>query len=103
MIKTIYKLTESKPTMMEVDEELELIDQLMKCSITDILENKKDFFMILESFQTSHTQLIFSVNKEKYIQFLNFSQWLTGLSKHFDKNTKELISNISETMSASFT
>ncbi|GKW19176.1 hypothetical protein PEC302107_09050 [Pectobacterium araliae] len=70
---------------MDISDELSLIKMLMRVEVSDLLENKDEFFSILESLELSHMDNGFmELTKDNEIYFLDFYKWLVNLNSDFD-------------------
>ncbi|BES82966.1 hypothetical protein PEC302110_00630 [Pectobacterium araliae] len=81
-IKSVYS---NMSTIMDISDELSLIKMLMRVEVSDLLENKDEFFSILESLELSHMDNGFmELTKDNEIYFLDFYKWLVNLNSDFD-------------------
>lgn len=76
MIKELLKKYKSYPTMMEISQEIEMINDIMNIPHDELLENKTSFLELLDKLDSSHTQWIFSVNSDNKEPFIQFSHFL---------------------------
>ncbi|NUF50243.1 hypothetical protein [Gilliamella sp. ESL0250] len=73
----LYKFLKNKPTYLDYDDELKLMDIMTKLPMSWLIKNKKEFIDALEELEISHTETGF-LYQEKCddIIFDNFCEWL---------------------------
>jgi hypothetical protein len=87
--------------MMDIEEEMGLIDKLVRLDAIDIQKNKSILLEILDAIETSHTQSIFQVDSENIKKFKDFSEWIRGLKEKFPEEIVRL-EVFAENMEATF-
>ncbi|WP_342032381.1 hypothetical protein [Neisseria sp. Marseille-Q2251] len=79
-VKAIYEKLTQLPTIIGLDNEVLLIEELQKSEIEDIRQNLDNFLSILDDLQISHqSDGIFGVTPENKHIFFGFVFWLQSV------------------------
>jgi len=78
----VSKKASTMPTIMEIDEEISLIEDLMSLDIHEIVLNKERFLEIIDDLELSHTDCgYYELTADNEGVFINFSKWLSMLEE----------------------
>jgi hypothetical protein len=75
----LEKLT-GLPTIMEIDQEIQLIQELETINDATIVDNQDNFIRVVDHLVGSHVGgAYFQITRENQKVFFDFADWLTGL------------------------
>ncbi|WP_316771529.1 hypothetical protein [Pedobacter frigiditerrae] len=102
MIQDIIALYKNHPTIMDINQELDLMKILQQLQPKQIITDKNDFFFLLNQLDTSHIGGgIFEVKSDNYIHFKEFSIWLRSLKTHLIAE-QEILESYAQDLEAVF-
>ena len=86
-VKAIYEKLTQLPTIIGLDNEVLLIEELQKSEIEDIRQNLDNFLSILDDLQISHqSDGIFGVTPENKHIGMDISRYADGFDTDFSGN-----------------